>query len=260
MSKTENANGMLPWPEHINAANFRANSNFFIGQDEMAIFKTMLSIRSMVGIGMVLTLLSLLVLPKPIVIAVASLMTLPQLVLTLSRHHGIIRDPLRQAHPVRRGRFAAQIEGDFCVFHIGIIQNVHIPTKEFKEIGDAFTAMHRDLEANPEKYGYFGSTNYVSSNIRVDSAMTIQYWRSQEHLNAYARDHMNKHFPAMKWSSGYMKVSANVGFWHESFKVHAGEYEGIYVNCPELLLGKAGRLVPATGKRKTARGRLGSTD
>jgi hypothetical protein len=94
----------------------------------------------------------------------------------------------------------------------------------------------------------------------VDGGMTIQYWQSQEHLNAYAGNHMAKHFPAMQWSSKTVKLSPHFGFWHESFTVHAGEYEGIYVNCPQILLGKAGRVVPATGRRRTARGRLGITD
>ena len=71
---------------------------------------------------------------------------------------------------------------------------------------------------------------------------------------------MSKHFPAMLWSSKTMKSSGHIGFWHESFNVRAGEYEGIYVNCPQILLGKAGRVVPATGQRRTALGRLGVTD
>ena len=71
---------------------------------------------------------------------------------------------------------------------------------------------------------------------------------------------MGKHFPVMIWSSKAVKVSDHIGFWHESFKVHAGEYEAIYINCPQILLGKAGTLVKAEGKRNTARGRLGITD
>jgi len=42
--------------------------------------------------------------------------------------------------------------------------------------------------------------------------------------------------------------------------VRDGEYESIYVNCPQILLGKAGNVVPAIGHKKTARGRLGKTD
>ena len=51
------ANGAsLPWPKHINAENFKAHSNFFVGQDETAILKGLLSIRTMVGVGMVVAL------------------------------------------------------------------------------------------------------------------------------------------------------------------------------------------------------------
>lgn len=249
-----------PWPEHINSNAFKAHSNFFVGLDEMAYFKTLVSIRTLVGSGMVLALLLALLLPTKVVMLVAAVMTIPQLFLTLSRRYGLIEDPLRNAHPVLRGRYAPEIEGDFCVFHIGLILNGHIPSKEMKDIRDAFVAMHKELEADPEKYGFLGSTTYVAANIRVDGPISLQYWRSQQQLNAYARDHMSKHFPNMLWTSKTMKSSPHIGIWHESFNVRAGEYEGIYVNCPQILLGKAGGVVPATGGRRTARGRLGVTD
>ena len=253
---SENSTEQAPWPEQINAAAFKAHSNYFVGLDEMGLFKSMLSIRTMVGAGMVLALL----LPTQVVAILAAAMTLPQLILTLARYFGILDDPLRKAHPVMRGWYTGEMEGDFCVFHIGLILNGNIPSKEMKQIGDAFNSMIKELEADPEKYGFLGATNYISGNTRVDSTMTIQYWRSQEHLNAYARERMSKHLPGMIWSSRLMKVSAHIGLWHESFTVRAGDYESIYMNCPRILLGKAGRLVPATGKKRTARGRLGTTD
>ena len=252
----KNANSEATWPEHITAEAFRAHSNFFVGLDETAMFKTMLSIRTMVGIGMLVALF----LPAKVLAIAAALLTLPQFFVSLARHRCLIEDPLRKAHPVLRGRYAAQIDGDFCVFHIGVILNGYIPSKEMKDIGDAFLSMNKELESDPKKYGFYGSTQYVATNTSVDGAFSVQYWRSQRHLDAYARDHMSKHFPAMQWSSKVMKLSAHVGFWHESFTVHAGEYEAIYVNCPQILLGKAGRVVPATGHRRTARGRLGLTD
>jgi hypothetical protein len=256
MSKNAETAIPLKWPDNITAAGFKAHSNFFIGADDTALFKTMLSIRTMVGVGMVLAL----VLPTKIMVFVAAAMTLPQLILTLARHYRIIEDPVKTAHPIIRGRYAAEIEGDFCVFHVGLIVNSQIPTMDLKKIGDAFSAMVAELEADPERYGFYGATNYIAGNASVDSTLTIQYWRSQQHVDAYARDHMTKHFPNMLWTSKMMKLSADVGFWHESFTVHAGEYEGVYVNCPQMLLGKAGRVVPATGRRRTARGRLAVTD
>jgi hypothetical protein len=48
----------------------------------------------------------------------------------------------------------------------------------------------------------------------------------------------------------------DVGIWHETFLVRAGEYESIYSGMPRRGLGLAGRLVPATGARASARERL----
>lgn len=257
MSRNEqHTANITAWPDQINAAAFKAHSNSFVGADNMALFKTMVSIRTMVGLGMALALL----LPMKIVALGTAMMTLPQLIVTLARYFHLMEDSLRRAHPVLPGRYTAEIEGDFAVFHIGFILNGHIPTREMKQLLDSFNSMLGDLEGQPEKYGFYGSTTYTSANTRVDSIMAIQYWRSQHHLNAFARDRLSSHFPSMQWLGKVAKVSTNVGFWHESFAVHAGEHESIYVHCPQILLGKAGKVVPATGQRRTARGRLGLTD
>ena len=126
---TENQNPSAkhpPWPEHLTAAGFRAHSNFFIGLDETALYKAMFSIRTMVSAGMFLAFL----LPKHIVLFLASAMMVPQLVLTLARHFGLIEDRLRKAHPVFRGRYAGEIEGDFCVHHTGLCSMVTFHPKK----------------------------------------------------------------------------------------------------------------------------------
>jgi len=85
----------------------------------------------------------------------------------------------------------------------------------------------------------------------------IQYWRSTEHLNAYARAREHQHLPA--WRAFNLKARAAagaVGIWHETYRVAAGQYEAVYVDMPASGLGRAGRLVPATGRRETAAGRL----
>ena len=56
-----------------------------------------------------------------------------------------------------------------------------------------------------------------------------------------------------------MKESPELGIWHESYIVKAGQYEGIYVNCPAFGLGAVGGLVPASGAMATSRGRVKST-
>jgi hypothetical protein len=244
-------------PEQDRTANaIKNHKNSFLGVDAAAPFKAMISVRTMVGVGILLASF----LPRTLGILLAILFTLPQLITTLARRYKIIRDPVREVNPVLRGRYSGELTGDFCVFHIGLVLNEQIPSKEAKKVGDAFTAMLLELESNREKYGFFGSTSFSSLNFQVNGIMSIQYWRSQEDLNAYARNGMAKHFPNMIWSAGVVKLSPNFGIWHESFRVRDGEYESIYVNCPRILLGKAGKLVEAKGRRRTARGRLGVTD
>ena len=85
----------------------------------------------------------------------------------------------------------------------------------------------------------------------------VQYWRSFEHLEAYARDQNLEHWPA--WVAFNRRVGASrgdVGIWHETFLVHAGEYEAVYSGMPPFGLGRVGTLVPASGRRESARGRI----
>jgi len=50
----------------------------------------------------------------------------------------------------------------------------------------------------------------------------------------------------------------DVGIWHETYLVRAGEYEAIYSGMPPWGLGRAGALVPASGRKEAARERLGN--
>jgi hypothetical protein len=54
--------------------------------------------------------------------------------------------------------------------------------------------------------------------------------------------------------------NGDVGIWHETYLVKAGQYEAVYNNMPALGLGKASKLVPASGRRESAPGRLGLAD
>ena len=84
----------------------------------------------------------------------------------------------------------------------------------------------------------------------------IQYWRSFEHLEAYAKDRNGEHYPAWKAFNTKIKSGGDVGIWHETYKVKAGEYECVYNNMPKYGLGKIAELVPAIGKREYAADRI----
>ena len=68
----------------------------------------------------------------------------------------------------------------------------------------------------------------------------VQYWRSFDHLEAFANDADDPHVAV--WRNYWKRVgtSSRTGIWHETYLVRAGEYEAIYGNMPPFGLGKAG--------------------
>jgi len=143
---------------------------------------------------------------------------------------------------------AAEIDGDFVVFLIGL--RVTKPWKIHKwwPVFWAMVPMLKELSARPES-GFLGST--------FGFPVIVQYWRSFEHLEAYARSHDGHHWPAwVAFNKRTGSSRSDVGIWHETYKVAAGQYEAVYSGMPPFGLGKVGRLVSASGKRETARGRV----
>ena len=114
--------------------------------------------------------------------------------------------------------------------------------------------MLKELSEDPES-GLLGFC--IHPGLR--NIMVVQYWRSTEHLQSYARDKSRQHQPA--WAAFAKSIGSNgdVGIWHETYHVNAGAYEAIYNNMPVYGLGAAGQLVPATGRLETAAGRLGKS-
>ena len=113
----------------------------------------------------------------------------------------------------------------------------------------AMPKMLKELEADPDS-GFLGHNG-------LSLAGSVQYWRSFEHLEAYARSKDKIHWPA--WVDFNRRVGqsrGDVGIWHETYLIRPGEYEAIYSGMPKYGLGKVGRLVPASGRREGARDRL----
>ena len=148
-------------------------------------------------------------------------------------------------------RMAARIEGDFVVFLIGMRINKPWKPHKWLPVFLAMPKMLEELEAKPvEETGFLGHNG-------LSLGTSVQYWRSFDHLEAYARAPDALHFPAWSAFNRRMKNSrADVGIWHETYLVKAGQYEAIYSGMPPYGLGRVGGLVPATGTRKEARTRL----
>ncbi len=88
-------------------------------------------------------------------------------------------------------------------------------------------------------------------------ATTLQYWRSFDDLERFARDKQEPHLSAWKRFNQAVGTDGSVGIWHETYQVAAGQYEAVYGNMPVSGLAKATTHLPATGRRETARRRMG---
>lgn len=151
-------------------------------------------------------------------------------------------------------RMSAKIDGDFVVFLIGAQLNQWWRLHDFKWVGDAMRSMIAELEKRPES-GFLGCENWVSLR-----PVMIQYWRSPEHLIAYARNRDATHYPVWVQFNKELAKRTSVGIWHETYLVPAGNYECVYNNMPAFGLGKVATALDATGKSTSASGRLGKTD
>ena len=133
-------------------------------------------------------------------------------------------------------RVTAKIEGDFVVFLIGMRINKPWKLHKWLPVVAAMPKMIRELEQRPDS-GFLGHIRSLG--------VIVQCWRSFEHLEAYARDADRQHWPA--WVDFNKRVGSSrgdVGIWHETYKVRAGEYDCVYSG------------MPAVGLRESARGRL----
>jgi fumigallin biosynthesis monooxygenase-like protein len=148
-------------------------------------------------------------------------------------------------------RATAQIDGDFVVFLIGMRINRPWKLGKWLPMLSAMPRMLKELEAAAPEIGFLGSTGLGLTTL-------VQYWRSFDHLEAYARARDKEHWPAWVAFNRRTKDSCGaVGIWHETYLVRAGEYETVYSGMPLMGLAKASRRAEVTTKTESARERLG---
>ncbi len=145
-------------------------------------------------------------------------------------------------------RMTAEIDGDFVVFLIGARFSKFGLLQSVMDLGGRRGMKHMldYLVAHPDK-GLLG--------YQMGLPVIVQYWRSFEQLEAFAKDTADPHLEV--WRNYWRRVgkSSRTGIWHETYLVRAGEYEAVYGNMPPFGLGKASRLIPLS-ESSTARARL----
>jgi hypothetical protein len=147
-------------------------------------------------------------------------------------------------------RVTADVDSEVVVFLIGMRINKPWKIHKWLPVASAMPRMVTELYANPGS-GFLGAEQWFGR-----TTVMLQYWRSFDALESYAKDRTQQHLPA--WAAFNRAVGSNgdVGIWHETYRIRPGDYECIYNNMPAFGLAKATRLVPVAGSRESAVGRL----
>ena len=153
-----------------------------------------------------------------------------------------------------KGRYRANIDGDFVVFLIGMRVNKPWKVRQWWPVFTAMPKMIAELEEHPES-GFLGAHRA----LMYGGPAIVQFWRSFEHLDRFARDPGSAHLPAWRDFNKRVRNSGDVGIWHETFKVGAGEYEAIYGNMPRVGLALTAEHAPV-GSTDTAAKRIGARE
>jgi len=156
---------------------------------------------------------------------------------------------------IRNDRLHAEREGEFVVFLVGMRINRLRKVHRWLPVATSAPRMVREQEHE----GLLGS-RFFRSGLREFTI--LQYWESFEALRAYARGADTEH---RTWWGRFNEMASEddtVGIWHETYLVDGEGYETVYRHMPATGLGAAegSELVPATGGRESAAGRLGRSE
>jgi hypothetical protein len=154
------------------------------------------------------------------------------------------------------GRWAATQDGELVVFLIGMRINRPWKVRQWWPVFTAMPKMIKWLEQHPQA-GLLHAEQAITSPL---SPMLVQYWRSFEDLERFARSPDAPHLAAWKRFNATVRDSGDVGIWHETYKIAPGASEAIFGNMPATGLGVAGNLTPIGSTASTAAKRIGARD
>ncbi len=147
-------------------------------------------------------------------------------------------------------RVTAEIDGEVAVFLIGVRINRPWKIHKWLPVTLAMPRMLRELYADPSS-GFLGAHFWLGLTTVI-----LQYWRSFDHLERYAKDRSRQHLPAWTAFNRAVGSGGDVGIWHETYRIRPGDYECVYNNMPVFGLAKATKVVPVSGRRESAEGRM----
>jgi hypothetical protein len=147
-------------------------------------------------------------------------------------------------------RVHAAVDDEVVVFLVGMRLNALWKVHQWLPVVLSAVRMRREQdEAVPA---------LLDSRLLVGrrEVVFVQYWASFEALESYASDPDAEHVSGWRAYARRAADSDAVGIYHETYLVRPGRYETVYHHMPPHGLGAATDLVPASGRRERAAGRL----
>ena len=144
---------------------------------------------------------------------------------------------------IYNGRFTAKTDQPFVVFLIGMRINKWWRFDKWFPVASAMGPMLQTLFTNPEK-GFLHAEFFWN----FKGPVLLQYWRSFEDLEQFARHPSDPHLGAWKKFNQAIGADGSVGIWHETYILTPENCENIYRDMPAFGLGGALGVVPATAR------------
>lgn len=135
---------------------------------------------------------------------------------------------------IHTGRFSTDPDTEAVVFLLGMRMNRLRSVRQIAQVSVAMGRMLTELYRHGD-LGLLSARTFVSGR----DVMVVQYWRTVEELQAYARADGQAHLPAWRAFNRALAAAGDVGIWHETYRVAPGTYEAIYVNMPAFGLAGA---------------------
>ena len=157
---------------------------------------------------------------------------------------------------VQKGRFTADVSSlgdEVIVFLIGMRINKPWKVHAWWPVFVAMPKMLKYLAEHPDK----GLLGYQQAFF--PSPMLVQYWRSFEDIERFARDRDDPHLQPWRQFNRRVGRSGDVGIWHETYRVMTANIETIYGNMPPHGLAAATAVAPVRPGHDSAAARIGAT-
>lgn len=150
------------------------------------------------------------------------------------------------------GRHAADLEGDFVLFIIGLRLNQPWQLRRFAQVNWWTYTTVKQARARAD----LGLMHVNHGYLKGVGPFVLQFWRSWEQLEAYSHDKELLHVPSWAKYNREVRPGASVGVWHETYLVSDGAAEGVYVNMPQMMMGLAGGVRPVGSHNTSAASRM----